>query len=74
MSGIVGSGSIREASKEFNDLALNNTTNGIKTANYLERKIKDAELEKQTTQVQEKPEEEIDPVKLVSDIQDDMTR
>ena len=73
MSGIVGSGSIREASKEFNDLALNNTIKGIKTANYLERKIKDAELEKQTTQVQEKPEE-IDPVKLVSDIQDDMTR
>lgn len=74
MSGIVGNGSIREASKEFNDLALNNTIKGIKTANYLERKIKDAELEKQTTQVQEKPEEEIDPVKLVSDIQDDMTR
>ena len=73
MSGIVGSGSIREASKEFNDLALNNTIKGIKTANYLEGKIKDAELEKQTTQVQEKPEE-IDPVKLVSDIQDDMTR
>ena len=73
MSGIVGNGSIREASKEFNDLALNNTIKGIKTANYLERKIKDAELEKQTTQVQEKPEE-IDPVKLVSDIQDDMTR
>ena len=74
MSCIVGSGSIREASKEFNDLALNNTIKGIKTANYLEGKIKDAELEKQTTQVQEKPEEEIDPVKLVSDIQDDMTR
>ena len=74
MSGIVGSGSIREASKEFNDLALNNTIKGIKTANYLEGKIKDAELKKQTTQVQEKPEEEIDPVKLVSDIQDDMTR
>ena len=72
MSGIVGS--IREASKEFNDLALNNTIKGIKTANYLEGKIKDAELEKQTTQVQEKPEEEIDPVKLVLDIQDDMTR
>lgn len=74
MSGIVGSGSIREASKEFNGLALNDTTKGIKTANYLEGKIKDAELKNQTTQVQEKPEEEIDPVKLVSDIQDDMTR
>ena len=43
-------------------------------ANYFEGKIKDAELEKQTTQVQEKTTEEIDPVKLVSDIQDDMTR
>lgn len=74
MSGIVGSGSIREASKEFNGLALNDTTKGIKTAYYLEGKIKDAELKNQTTQVQEKPEEEIDPVKLVSDIQDDMTR
>lgn len=72
MSGIVGS--ITAISKEFNDLELNNTIKGIKTANYLEGKIKDAELEKQTTQVQEKPAEEIDPVKLVSDIQDDMTR
>ena len=72
MSGIVGS--ITAISKEYNDLELNNTIKGIKTANYLEGKIKDAELEKQTTQVQEKPEEEIDPVKLVSDIQDDMTR
>ena len=71
MSGIVGS--ITAISREFNDLELNNTIKGIKTANYLEGKIKDAE-EKQTTQVQEKPEEEIDPVKLVSDIQDDMTR
>lgn len=72
MSGIVGS--ITAISKEFNDLELNNTIKGIKTANYLEGKIKDAELEKQTTQVQEKPAEEIDPVKIVSDIQDDMTR
>ena len=72
MSGIVGS--ITAISKEFNDLELNNTIKGIKTANYLEGKIKDTELEKQTTQVQEKPAEEIDPVKLVSDIQDDMTR
>ncbi len=72
MSGIVGS--ITAISKEYNDLELNNTIKGIKTANYLEGKIKDAELEKQTTQVQEKPAEEIDPVKLVSDIQDDMTR
>ena len=72
MSGIVGS--ITAISREFNDLELNNTIKGIKMANYFEGKIKDAELEKQTTQVQEKPEEEIDPVKLVSDIQDDMTR
>lgn len=70
MSGIVGS--ITAISKEFNDLD-NNTIKGIKTANYLEGKIKDAE-EKQTTQVQEKPAEEIDPAKLVEDIKDDMTR
>ena len=72
MSGIVGS--ITAISKEYNDLELNNTIKGIKTANYLEGKIKDAELEKQTTQVQEKPAEEIDPAKLVEDIKDDMTR
>ncbi len=72
MSGIVGS--ITAISREFNDLKLNNTIKGIKMANYFEGKIKDAELEKQTTQVQEKTTEEIDPVKLVSDIQDDMTR
>ena len=72
MSGIVGS--ITAISREFNDLELNNTIKGIKMANYFEGKIKDAELEKQTTQVQGKTTEEIDPVKLVSDIQDDMTR
>lgn len=74
MSGIVGS--VREASKEFNDLDTNNTIKGIRTANNLERKIKDTELElkKQATQVQEKPAEEIDPAKLVEDIKDDMYR
>lgn len=72
MSGIVGS--VREASKEFNDLDTNNTIKGIRTANNLERKIKDAELKKQATQVQEKPAEEIDPAKLVEDIKEDMYR
>ena len=72
MSGIVGS--VREASKEFNDLDTNNTIKGIITANNLERKIKDAELKKQATQVQEKPAEEIDPAKLVEDIKEDMYR
>ncbi len=72
MSGIVGS--ITAASKEFNDLDPNNTIKGIKTANYLDGKIKDAELEMQTTQAKEKPVEEIDPAKLAKDIKDDMTR
>ena len=41
MSGIVGS--ITAISKEFNDLELPNTIRGIKMANFLYGKIKDAD-------------------------------
>ena len=46
MSGLVGS--ITDASRTFNDIELNNTIKGIKTANYLNGKIQAAELDANT--------------------------
>lgn len=72
MSGLVGS--ITAMSNEYNDLDQNNTIKGIKTANYLESKIRDAELERSTAKTVEQPVEELDAEKLAEKIQDDMTR
>ena len=72
MSGLVGS--ITAMSNEYNDLDQNNTIKGIKTANYLESRIKDAELERSTDQTVEQPVEELDTEQLAEKIQDDMTR
>lgn len=72
MSGLVGS--ITAISNEYNDLDQSNTIKGIKTANYLESKIRDAELEKSTAKTVEQPVEELDTEKLAEKIQDDMTR
>lgn len=72
MSGLVGS--ITAMSNEYNDLDQNNTIKGIKTANYLESRIKDAELERSTAQTVEQPVEELDTEQLAEKIQDDMTR
>ena len=55
MSGLVGS--ITAMSNEYNDLDQNNTIKGIKTANYLESKIRDAELERSTAKTVEQPVE-----------------
>ena len=73
MSGLVGS--ITAISNEYNDLDQSNTIKGIKTANYLESKIRDAELERSTdNQIATEPVEELDAEKLAEKIQDDMTR
>lgn len=72
MSGLVGS--ITASSREINDIDLNNTIKGIKTASYLEGKIREAELDKSTAKTVEVPAEELDTEKLAERIQDDMTR
>ena len=72
MSGLVGS--ITAISNEYNDLDSKNTIKGIKTANYLEGKINEAELKRSTIKTIEEPEEELDTEKLAEKIQDDMTR
>lgn len=72
MSGLVGS--ITDASRTFNDIELNNTIKGIKTANYLNGKIQAAELDAKNKPEKEKEEEQINPENLAKEIQDDMTR
>ena len=72
MSGLVGS--ITDASRTFNDIELNNTIKGIKTANYLNGKIQAAELDAKNKPERKKEEEQINPENLAKEIQDDMTR
>lgn len=72
MSGLVGS--ITDASRTFNDIELNNTIKGIKTAGYLNGKIQAAELEAKNKPKKEKIDDQINTENLVKGIQDDMTR
>ncbi len=70
MSGLVGS--ITAVSNEYND--LDGVIKGIKTANYLDGKIREAELDRSTAETRQEPVEELDTEKLAEKIQDDMTR
>lgn len=70
MSGLVGS--ITAVSNEYNDDG--NVIKGIKTANYLDGKIREAELDRSTAETRQEPVEELDTEKLAEKIQDDMTR
>lgn len=70
MSGLVGS--ITAISNEYND--LDGKIKGIKTANYLDGKIREAELDRSTAETRQEPVEELDTEKLAEKIQDDMTR
>ena len=71
MSGLVGS--ITAISNEYNDLD-GNVIKVIKTANYLDGKIREAELDRSTAETRQEPVEELDTEKLAEKIQDDMTR
>lgn len=64
--------SISRAAKEFNDLPIDSTIEGIKEAAYLERLTKEAELEmaKQNNKIEEKEE----PIITAQDIEDEMYR
>ncbi len=71
MSGLVGS--ITAISNEYKDLD-GNVIKSIKTANYLDGKIREAELDRSTAETRQEPVEELDTEKLAEKIQDDMTR
>lgn len=71
MSGLVGS--ITAVSNEYNDLD-GNVIKCIKIANYLDGKIREAELDRSTAETRQEPVEELDTEKLAEKIQDDMTR
>lgn len=71
MSGLVGS--ITAVSNKYNDLD-GNAIKGIKIANYLDGKIREAELDRSTAETRQEPVEELDTEKLAEKIQDDMTR
>ena len=71
MSGLVGS--ITAISNEYNGLD-GNVIKVIKTANYLDGKIREAELDRSTAETRQEPVEELDTEKLAEKIQDDMTR
>ena len=71
MSGLVGS--ITAISNKYNDLD-GNVIKVIKTANYLDGKIREAELDRSTAETRQEPVEELDTEKLAEKIQDDMTR
>ena len=71
MSGLVGS--ITAISNEYNGLD-GNVIKVIKTANYLDGKIREAELDRSTAETRQEPVEELDTEKLAEKKQDDMTR
>lgn len=69
MSGLVGS--ITNASKKFNDIAINNTIEGMKMANFVDSKTKQAKKDAKATRNQSIVEE-LNPSSLVENIQKDM--
>ena len=64
--------SISKAAKEFNDLPIDSTIEGIKEAAYLDRLTKEAELEmaKQSNKAEQKEE----PIITAQDIENEMYR
>lgn len=70
MSGLVGS--IRNESNEFNDIAMNNTIEGIKMANYVYSKTKQAEKDAKEASKNVEKKDKLDANFLVESIQKDM--
>ena len=72
MSGLVGS--ITRISKEFNDIGTNSTVEGIKMANFIEGKIRNAEIARDDIINEQEQEQELnfDTANLVADIEKDM--
>lgn len=70
MSGL--SGCITSISKEFNEIPGSNTIEGMKRANYIYTRVKQAEREKQESEEVNRPESTFDKDTLLSDIQHDV--
>ncbi len=71
MSGFVGC--ITSASKEFNDIGTGNTIEGIKIANFIEGKIKNAEIARNEIENNnQKQKLSFDTANLVKNIEQDM--
>lgn len=70
MSGMVGS--ITNASKEFNDIAMNNTIEGMKMANYVYSKTRQAEKDEKEAKKNVDEKDKLDASSLVEGIQKDM--
>ena len=72
MSGVKGA--IRKISEDFNEIPLNKTIEGIKTAGLMENRIKAAEIERQTMEQEAEEKVAINPDSIVQEIKDDMVR
>lgn len=70
MSGLVGS--IARISKEFNDIGTNSTVEGIKMANFIEGKIRNAEIARDDIINEQEQGLNFDTANLVADIEKDM--
>lgn len=70
MSGLVGS--ITRISKEFNDIGTNSTVEGIKMANFIEGKIRNAEIARDDIINEQEQGLNFDTANLVADIEKDM--
>ena len=70
MSGLVGS--ITSASKEFNDIGTKSTIEGIKMANFIEGKIRNAEIARDEVSNEKDQALNLDTSDLVAGIEQDM--
>lgn len=70
MSGLVGS--ITSASKEFNDIGTKSTIEGIKMANFIEGKIRNAEIARDEVSNEKNQALNLDTSDLVAGIEQDM--
>ncbi len=70
MSGLVGS--IASASKEFNEIGTKSTIEGIKMANFIEGKIRNAEKARDDIRDEQNQGVSFNTANLVADIEQDM--
>ena len=70
MSGLVGS--IKSESKEFDDIGINSTVEGIKMANYLNGRVATAENEQKQQKDERRQKNSLVSSNIVEDIRQDM--
>lgn len=69
MNGLTGA--ITETSKQYNELAINDTIRGIRTARNMHEKIREAEIAKRMVVDEKEVKEEVNP-NLLAEIQAEM--